>query len=80
MLPKFAAAVQTYFKTFYKQRKKERAKRNPYASAPITSIVSAALGAPDAKTKRTLQLNSENAMLRSTLLAKIAAADDSDTY
>ena len=80
MLPKFAAAVQTYFKTLYKQRDEERAKRNPYASASITPSASAVLGAPDAKTKRILQLNSENALLRSTLLAKIAADDDSDTY
>ena len=29
MLPKFAAAVQTYFKTFYKQRKKGKGQKEP---------------------------------------------------
>ncbi len=47
---------------------------------PGTSSASAAHRAPDMKSKRILQLKSENAMLKSTLLAKIAADDDSDSY
>lgn len=80
MLPKYAAAVQAHYKTYYKQRDEDMAKRNSYASAPSAPSALAALKAPDANAKRILRLNSENAMLRSSLLAKIAADDDSDTY
>jgi hypothetical protein len=80
MLPKFAAVVETYFKSYYKQRDAERIKRNFATSMHGTSSASAAQRAPGTLSKRILQLSSENAILRSTPLAKIAADVESDSY
>ncbi len=80
MLPKYAAAIEPYYKAYYKQKDEEMAKRSIATSMPGTSSASAAHRAPDMKSKRILQLKSENAMLKSSLLAKIAADDESDSY